>query len=152
MAVADVFLHQNEWVKIHVELAREGDHRFYRVFARDEADCIINGFEYRLDAVIDCDPAFVVSIPQIARLVKFAREDIEADHWNQYIGSLKGLENLYRFSNPYDEGRTAFLNKQNPHVCPYPDESDNAFKWIEGWADEYEKNPDAYDDVTELFK
>jgi len=151
MAVADAFYFNGEWIKIHVDLKTELGKRFYVVSAKDESDSLVNGFEYRVDAMIDSDPFYIMKTPALSRLVKLARADVEEHLWEAHVESIAAFEGLYRFPTSYEDGRTAFQNKQHYNTNPHPDESDESAKWFDGWAGEFEKYPDLFNDQTQEF-
>lgn len=151
--IADSFEIEGEEVNIHI-VDYEVDNCF-SVIARNKSNEFFNGFEFRIrkignltvETFAQCAPAFAI--------VSFMRRQIEEKHWGLYEEGRVEME-IAQFAittNPRDAGRKAFLNKQ--HYCKNPYTELDIFihdEWDQGWAEEAQKNPDAFDFISDSFK
>lgn len=151
--IVDSFEIDGEEVDIHI--LDDDVKNCFSVVARNKNNESFNGFEFRIkrignlavDTFAQCAPAFAI--------VSFMRRQIEENHWAVYEGGRVEMEILQSAinTNPRAEGRRAFLNKQ--HYCNNPYTELNVFvhdEWDQGWAEEAQKNPDAFDFVSDSFK
>lgn len=176
--IADSFEIDGQEIDIHI--VSDMNENCFSIFAKNQHDERISGFEFRVKKECDLDEKFFSQGAPAFAIISFMRRQIEENHWQIYQEDgqqqdgmhPKGLQQdgAYQegqrhhgnfnadadgilYKNPREAGRQSFLKKI--HYCHNPFTELNRFshdEWDQGWAEAAQKNPAMFDFNTDSFQ